>query len=105
MKLSRSLSLTVRRYDAETRRVSLEELRKLDPFQESETEIDKSSSKSNPMVLTAYGNERAIMCVCKDVSYLVLQKGPPVQCNCGHWFQLVDAEKFWLEEKKSKSDN
>lgn len=67
------------------------------PYEELEVDIDDKSSASSPMKVNAYGNERSIACVCDDMRFMTLVKGPPVKCKCGYWFQLVDARKFWTE--------
>lgn len=71
------------------------------PYEELKVEIDENSSKERPMKVNAYGDERTIACVCDDMHFMTLRKGPPVKCKCGHWFQLVDAKKFWIPEKQS----
>lgn len=68
------------------------------PYEELKVEIDINSSKTSPMKVNAYGDERTIACVCDDMHFLTLKKGPPVKCKCGYWFQLVDAKKFWKGE-------
>jgi hypothetical protein len=68
------------------------------PYEELQVELDANSSRDNPMKINAFGNERTIACVCDDMHFMTLKKGPPVKCKCGYWFQLVDAEKFWLKE-------
>lgn len=51
------------------------------------------------MKVNAYGDERTIACVCDDMHFMTLKKGPPTQCKCGYWFQLVDAHKFWIKDQ------
>lgn len=67
------------------------------PYEEQKLEIDLSSSKEKPMKISAYGETRTIACVCDDMHFMTLKKGPPVTCKCGYWFQLVDANKFWVK--------
>lgn len=70
------------------------------PYEELKVEIDPDTSSDNPMKVNAYGDERTIACVCSDMHFMTLKKGPPTQCKCGHWFQLVDAHKFWIKDPK-----
>lgn len=65
------------------------------PYEEVRVELDVKSSKTNPMKVSAYGDERTIACVCDDMHFITLKKGPPIKCKCGYWFQLTDAKKFW----------
>lgn len=58
-----------------------------------------SSSKRNPIVITAHGNSREIACVCNGVNFSTLYKGPPSKCACGHWFILKDAKQSWVREE------
>ena len=67
------------------------------PYEELRVELEPNTDKDNPMKINAYGDERTIACVCDDMHFMTLRKGPPVKCKCGHWFQLVDANKFWLK--------
>lgn len=71
------------------------------PYEELKVDLDNSSSQANPMKINAYGDERTIACVCDDMHFMTLKKGPSVKCKCGHWFQLVDANKFWKKENPS----
>lgn len=70
------------------------------PYEELRVDIEHSSSKDKPMKVNAYGDERTIACVCDDMRFMTLKKGPPVKCRCGYWFQLVDAKKFWDEAER-----
>lgn len=79
--------------------ISADQIQTRSPFEELKVEIDTNSSKDNPMKVNAYGDERTIACVCSDMHFMTLKKGPPVKCKCGFWFQLVDANKFWIKEK------
>lgn len=65
------------------------------PYEELRVELDP---KENPIKVNAYGDERTIACVCDDMYFMTLKKGPPMKCKCGYWFQLVDANKFWLKK-------
>lgn len=69
------------------------------PYQEDEIDIDEKSSKENPMRVSAFGDERTIACICGDIHFMTLKKGPPVTCKCGYWFQLVDQKKFWIHKE------
>lgn len=81
--------------------ISADSIQTRSPYEELKVEIDVKSSKENPMKVNAYGDERTIACVCDDMHFMTLNKGPPVKCKCGYWFQLVDANKFWIKEKDS----
>lgn len=81
--------------------ISADSIQTRSPYEELKVEIDIKSSKDNPMKVNAYGDERTIACVCDDMHFMTLKKGPPVKCRCGYWFQLVDANKFWIKEKDS----
>lgn len=65
------------------------------PYEELKVKLDPKSTKENPMKVNAYGDERTIACVCDDIHFMTLKKGPSVKCKCGYWFQLVEAKKFW----------
>lgn len=70
------------------------------PYEELKVKINSKSTRENPMKVNAYGNERTIACVCDDMRFMTLKKGEPVRCKCGHWFQLVDAHKFWIKDQE-----
>lgn len=78
--------------------ISADAIQTRSPYEELKVEIDMKSSEENPMKVNAYGDERTIACVCDDMHFMTLKKGPPVKCKCGYWFQLVDANKFWIKE-------
>lgn len=78
--------------------ISADSIKDRSPYEELRVDIDIKSSKEKPMQVNAYGEERTIACVCDDMRFMTLKKGPPVQCNCGYWFQLIDANKFWLKD-------
>lgn len=75
--------------------ISAEAIQTRSPYEELKVDIDEKSTKENPMKVNAYGDERSIACVCDDMHFMTLKKGPPVKCKCGYWFKLVDADKFW----------
>lgn len=68
------------------------------PYDQAKIEIDVSNTEDDPIKISAYGDERDIACVCMDMHFMTLKKGPPVRSPCGHWFQLVDREKFWQKQ-------
>lgn len=80
------------------KQISAQEIQNKSPYEELKVELDEQSSKENPMKVNAFGDERTIACVCDDMRFMTLKKGPPVKCKCGYWFQLVDAKKFWEKE-------
>lgn len=79
--------------------IKAEEIVNRSPFEELKIDTYHKSTQEAPIKVNAYGNERTIACVCDDMHFMTLQKGPPVKCKCGFWFQLVDAKKFWLKEE------
>lgn len=81
--------------------ISTHDIVKHNPYEELEVEIDTQTSQDKPIKITAYGDERTIACICSDMHFLTLKKGPPVKSPCGHWFQLIDHEKFWLKKLDS----
>lgn len=80
--------------------ISADSVQTRSPYEELKVEIDTKSTRDNPMKINAYGDERTIACVCDDMHFMTLKKGPPVKCKCGYWFQLVDANKFWIKADK-----
>lgn len=81
--------------------ISADAIQKRSPYEELKVEFDSNSSKKNPMKVNAFGDQRTIACVCDNMHFMTLEKGPPVSCKCGYWFQLVDANKFWLDKSDS----
>uniref|UniRef100_A0A6G1SIL2 Cytochrome c oxidase subunit 5B, mitochondrial n=1 Tax=Aceria tosichella TaxID=561515 RepID=A0A6G1SIL2_9ACAR len=98
--LSNTTRLLLKRTGAayQLRQLSADSIVSRNPYEELRVELDSNSSRENPMKINAYGNERTIACVCDDMHFMTLKKGPPVKCKCGYWFQLVDADKFWKKE-------
>lgn len=82
--------------------INADEIVTKSPYEELKVEIDIKSTKDNPMKVNAYGDHRTIACVCDDMRFMTLKKGPPTKCRCGYWFQLVDANKFWESEPSLK---
>lgn len=80
---------------------SSESIESKSPYEEYRLEIDLNSTEDKPMKISAYGETRTIACVCDDMHFITLRKGPAVKCKCGYWFQLVDADKFWLKKNDS----
>lgn len=79
--------------------IKVDDVIRFSPYEEIEAEVNRDSSIDDPILINAYGNEREIACVCGEVHFMRLVKGPPVRSKCGHWFRLIDEPKFW--EKKS----
>lgn len=75
--------------------ISAQEIETKSPYQELRVNMNFKTTKNNPIKVNAYGEERTIACVCDDLHFLTLKKGPPIHCKCNQWFQLVDAKKFW----------
>ncbi|BHF74601.1 Cytochrome c oxidase subunit 5B [Sparganum proliferum] len=68
------------------------------------------SSKERPNLIPFDEERRILGCICQEdnhhVSYLLLYKGIPTRCGCGHWFKLVDfneyeaaRERYWNSVK------
>lgn len=87
--------LVSKRYESN---LSADAIQTRSPYEQLKVEIDYKSSEENPMKINAFGDERTIACVCDDMRFMTLRKGPPVKCKCGYWFQLVDANKFWIKD-------
>ncbi|RDD46151.1 Cytochrome c oxidase subunit 5B, mitochondrial [Trichoplax sp. H2] len=50
----------------------------------------------NPRGVPSHFDERILGCVCEpeatQIIYMTLKKGNPQQCDCGHWWKLVEAK-------------
>lgn len=75
--------------------IKVDDIIRFSPYEEIEAEVNRESSIDDPILINAYGNEREIACVCGEVHFMRLVKGPPMKSKCGHWFRLVDEPKFW----------
>jgi len=51
---------------------------------------------ANPTKVPSHLDSRIVGCCCNPeaevILWMNLKRGQPTQCNCGHYFQLVDAE-------------
>ncbi|VDN16221.1 unnamed protein product, partial [Dibothriocephalus latus] len=56
------------------------------------------TSKDQPNLIPFDEERRVMGCICHDdnhhISYLLLYKGIPTRCRCGHWFKLVDYNEY-----------
>ncbi|KAI6203765.1 Cytochrome c oxidase subunit Vb [Aphelenchoides besseyi] len=54
------------------------------------------STREKPNLVPAHFLERIIGCMCEHdaghVNFMVIRKGDPKRCECGHWFKAVDAD-------------
>uniref|UniRef100_A0A0N5ALS6 Cytochrome c oxidase subunit 5B, mitochondrial n=1 Tax=Syphacia muris TaxID=451379 RepID=A0A0N5ALS6_9BILA len=54
------------------------------------------SSREFPNLVPSHFEDRVIGCLCEPdsyhINYMIIRKGPPKRCECGHWFKLVDAD-------------
>lgn len=67
----------------------------------------KGESKDDPVIVRAFHDERIIGCHCEPtqthILYTTLYKSEgEKRCQCGFWFRLEDAPRFW--EKIPKED-
>lgn len=55
--------------------------------------------KDNPNLVPSFEDRRYIGCQCEEdqtaLNYMWVHAGEPKRCECGYWFKLVPAEKFW----------
>ncbi|MFH4973751.1 hypothetical protein AB6A40_000460 [Gnathostoma spinigerum] len=56
----------------------------------------ETSTREKPNLVPAHFNERIIGCMCEPdsghVNFMIIRKGPPKRCECGHWFKAIDAD-------------
>ncbi|KHN75080.1 Cytochrome c oxidase subunit 5B, mitochondrial [Toxocara canis] len=54
------------------------------------------SSREKPNLVPSHFEERIIGCMCEPdsghVNFMMIRKGPPKRCECGHWFKAIDAD-------------
>nr|VZH93483.1 unnamed protein product [Spirometra erinaceieuropaei] len=89
--------------------LSQEPSKKLSKIQQELLE-DLEASDERPNLIPFDEERRILGCICHEdnhhVSYLLLYKGIPTRCGCGHWFKLVDfneyeaaRERYWNSVK------
>ncbi|CAH8569988.1 unnamed protein product [Schistosoma turkestanicum] len=70
-----------------------------DPFEVKRIRIPSQNSKISPNLIASQSQRRTIGCICEPeadaINWLELEKGDPVQCYCGYWFQLVNYEDYF----------
>jgi len=53
-------------------------------------------TKEKPNLVPSFHEMRLVGCVCHEdafyINYMWLYRGEPKRCECGHWFNLVQAE-------------
>ncbi|XP_066999380.1 cytochrome c oxidase subunit 5B, mitochondrial [Anabrus simplex] len=51
-------------------------------------------TKDQPNSIPSAFDNRLIGCICEEdsthINWMVLNKGEPTRCECGHWFKLVE---------------
>uniref|UniRef100_A0A915BD43 Uncharacterized protein n=1 Tax=Parascaris univalens TaxID=6257 RepID=A0A915BD43_PARUN len=54
------------------------------------------SSREKPNLVPSHFDERIIGCMCEPdsghVNFMMIRKGSPKRCECGHWFKAIDAD-------------
>ncbi|CAH8872651.1 unnamed protein product [Trichobilharzia szidati] len=70
-----------------------------DPFEVRRIKMLANTSKAAPNLIASQSSRRMVGCICEpeanSINWLELDKGDPVQCYCGHWFQLVNYEDYF----------
>ncbi|CAH8682240.1 unnamed protein product [Schistosoma rodhaini] len=70
-----------------------------DPFEVKRIRISSENSELSPNLIPSQSHRRMVGCICEpeadSINWLELEKGNPVQCYCGHWFQLVNYEDYF----------
>ncbi|KAK8720519.1 hypothetical protein OTU49_013274 [Cherax quadricarinatus] len=55
-----------------------------------------SGDSSNPTVVPSFYERRLVGCICEEdatcINWMWLEKGEKKRCECGYWFQLIDAK-------------
>uniref|UniRef100_A0A5K3FWL9 Cytochrome c oxidase subunit 5B, mitochondrial n=1 Tax=Mesocestoides corti TaxID=53468 RepID=A0A5K3FWL9_MESCO len=70
----------------------------LEQIEEADVRRGGQTTKEAPNLIP-FGEERRIVgCLCHEeghhISYLLLYRGLPKRCRCGHWFKLVDFTEY-----------
>uniref|UniRef100_A0A0N5BSN8 Cytochrome c oxidase subunit 5B, mitochondrial n=1 Tax=Strongyloides papillosus TaxID=174720 RepID=A0A0N5BSN8_STREA len=54
------------------------------------------TTKEKPNLVPAHFDYRIVGCMCESdsghVNFMVIRKGAPKRCECGHWFKAIDAD-------------
>ncbi|TPP65697.1 hypothetical protein FGIG_03043 [Fasciola gigantica] len=62
------------------------------------------STRENPNLVGSALERQVSTCVCYPdthyVRYMVLYRDLPMRCQCGHWFKLIDMDRFEQEREK-----
>ncbi|KAA3673683.1 uncharacterized protein DEA37_0008840 [Paragonimus westermani] len=73
-------------------------------FKPSKIRHIRPNSKENPLLVGSNLERKVETCLCyPDVHYvrsIVLYRDLPMRCQCGHWFKLIDMERFEQEREK-----
>ncbi|KAF5395998.1 Cytochrome c oxidase subunit 5B [Paragonimus heterotremus] len=73
-------------------------------FKPSKIRHIRPNSKENPLLVGSNLERKVENCLCyPDVHYvrsIVLYRDLPIRCQCGHWFKLIDMERFEQEREK-----
>lgn len=66
-----------------------------DPFS-MEVNRGPHGTKDNPRKVPSMFEERIVGCICEEeatyINWMMVKKGPPQRCECGHWFELIEAK-------------
>lgn len=56
----------------------------------------EQSTKEKPNLVPSHFPERIVGCMCEPdsghVNFMMIRKGTPKRCECGHWFKAIDAD-------------
>ncbi|CAL8097198.1 unnamed protein product [Calicophoron daubneyi] len=70
-----------------------------DPYEVRRVNMSPTSSRESPNLVASDAVTRMIGCVCEPeadaINWMELAKGKPVQCYCGHWFELVSYGEYF----------
>ncbi|PIO68390.1 cytochrome c oxidase subunit Vb [Teladorsagia circumcincta] len=56
----------------------------------------ETSTKERPNLVPSHFPDRIVGCMCEPdsghVNFMIIRKGVPKRCECGHWFKAIDAD-------------
>ncbi|VDD92922.1 unnamed protein product [Enterobius vermicularis] len=54
------------------------------------------SSKEYPNLVPSHFDDKIVGCLCEPdsshVNYMIIRRGTPKRCECGHWFKVIEAD-------------
>ncbi len=72
-----------------------------DPFN-MKVQTGPVGTKDKPRLVPSMYEERIVGCICEEdqsyINWMVLKSGSAERCECGHWFQLVQANPTKLSQ-------